>query len=253
VTAEQTLRSSQYVHPRSCADSGQSDYSLDIADEPKSNYVKWIADLCAPHLGPSVLDVGAGHGAVTSHFAGDRNVTALDISPACAAALRARFIDTPQVRVVEGDLQAVEGKHYHSIILINVLEHIHDDSGFLALLARHLTPGGKILIYVPALNGLYTAWDRKVGHYRRYSKRRLAGVAAEADLTVTELQYVNLLAIPAWLVSGTLVDRPQRTIRSLSIWDRFAVPICRFVETWISPPLGLNLFCVLQQRGASPT
>ena len=52
-----------------------------------------------------------------------------------------------------------------------------------------------------------------------------------------------MLAIPAWLFSGRLVDQDRRIVRSLSAWDRIAVPTAStFNEVTI--PL-LNLLCVL--------
>ena len=234
-----------YVHPRALADGGEPDYGLDVANDAQANYVRWVADLCLPHLGQTVLDVGAGFGAITQHVAADRTVTALDTSPACAKTLRSRFTDCPNVTVVHGDTSALGQQRFDSVLLTNVLEHIADDAGFLNDLKSRLLPKGSIVIYVPALNGLYSGWDRKVGHYRRYSKRRLDGVICEAGgLAVTHLRYANLLAIPAWLLSGRLVDQDARAARSLDAWDRLAVPVIRAVETWVPPPVGLNLLGV---------
>ena len=183
----------------------------------QTNYLRFVGELCLPHLGSTVLDVGAGFGAITEQIATGRTVTALDTSPACADALQSRFADNSNVTVVHGDLSALGTERFDSILLTNVLEHIADDAGFLADLKSLLLPRGRIVIYVPALNGLYTGWDRKVGHYRRYSKRRLAGVICEADdhLAVTYMRYANMLAIPAWLFSGRMVDEKAREARSL--------------------------------------
>ena len=151
---------------------------------------------------------------ITQHLAEGREVVALDMSAACVAAMRQRFSDTPNVRVVEGDLRALDTTdRFDSIVMFNVLEHILDDRSVLESCARWLRPGGNIVIYVPALNGLYTDWDRKVGHFRRYSRRRLAGVLDEAGLRAVELRYSNLLAIAPWVVSGRLTGG-TKTYRS---------------------------------------
>jgi SAM-dependent methyltransferase len=241
------VTASRYVHSRALLDGGEGDYSLDITEDPSTNYVRWVADICGPHLGRRLLDVGAGFGSVTSHLVEGRDVTVLDTSPACVEALRARFDGLPNVKVVQGDLSGVDGEVFDSVLLTNVLEHIRDDDAFLAQLAARLVPGGTIVIYVPALNGLYTGWDRKVGHYRRYSKKRIAGVVADAGMSVSEVRYMNFLAIPAWMVSGRLVGRDDRIVKSLDWWDKFAIPLSRSVETRVHPPLGLNLFCVARR------
>ncbi len=143
-------------------------------------------------------------------------------------------------------LQA-EADRFDSVVMINVLEHIEDDVGVLTAIRGLLAPGGRIVLYVPALNALYGQWDRKVGHYRRYSKWRFRELARETSLEVVDLRYVNALAIPAWIVfSRTPVDQTQGV--SLSIWDRTGVPLSRALETRLRLPLGLNLLAVMQRK-----
>jgi 2-polyprenyl-3-methyl-5-hydroxy-6-metoxy-1,4-benzoquinol methylase len=248
----------RYVHPKALRDvsgDGEHDEALEIASEAAPNYLRWIADLCGPYLGREVMDVGAGHGAITALFAEGRRVLATDLSDTCVAAMRQRFASAPNVEVRKADLRVLDpdqsGRRFDSIVLINVLEHIEDDAGTLAGLKRFLRPGGAVVLYVPALNGLYGPWDRKVGHFRRYSKWRLREVAAEAELELVELHYVNLLAIPAWLAFsrfGSRVDGDPG--RSLSIWDRTGVPLGRLIESRLHPPLGLNLLCAARPREA---
>jgi SAM-dependent methyltransferase len=242
-----------YVHPKSAADpsAGQHDRDLDVAGDSAPAYLRWIADLLIPYLGASALEVGAGHGSVTQHLARGRRFVATDVSDSCLSALRSRFADWPNVEVRRLDLREVDmSETFDSTIIINLLEHIYDDAGALATLRDRLNPGGNCLIYVPALNWLYGAWDRDVGHYRRYSKRRLAAVVREAGLQPIKLRYVNMLAIPAWvLFSSRWLDRDdtQSVGRSLALWDRVGIPLTRSIERRVPPPMGLNLFCVARR------
>jgi SAM-dependent methyltransferase len=241
---------SRYLHPKALAipsESGQHDHRLDVAGENSPNYLRWIADLVTPYLGHSVLELGAGIGSITTLYADGREVLASDLSSECVVALRQRFTDRPNVTVAQKDLREIrdEGETFDSILMVNVLEHIEDDAGVLRQLPRLLRPNGKLVIYVPALNGLYGEWDRKVGHYRRYSRWRLREVAREASLEVDELRYVNALAIPAWVAfSGTNVDRTQAA--SLSVWDKTGVPLSRAIERHVRVPIGLNLLAVFR-------
>jgi SAM-dependent methyltransferase len=243
----------RYVHPKAALDpsAGQHDCGLEIAGDTSQAYLRWIADLLIPYLGESVLEVGSGYGSVTQHLARGRRLVATDVSERCLSALRSRFADWPNVEVRRMDLREIDtSERFDSAILINLLEHIYDDAGALGALRDLLNPGGNCLIYVPALNGLYGAYDRDVGHYRRYSKRRLSAVVREAGLQPVKLQYVNMLAIPAWLlVSSKPVDRDevQRIGRSLEVWDRVGVPLTRALEARVPPPIGLNLFCVARR------
>jgi SAM-dependent methyltransferase len=231
---------------------GEHSANLDDADERSPKYLDWVADLVRPHLGEAVLDLGAGIGAITERYADGRQVVAADMSSDCVSALQKRFARSPNVTAVQQDLREFEGdgRQFDSVVMVNVLEHIEDDAGALAKVRRLITPSGTIVLYVPALNGLYGRWDRKAGHYRRYSKWRMREVAGEAGLDLVELRYVNALAIPAWIAfSLTDVDRTQRA--SISMWDRTGVPLTRALERWVRVPIGLNLLAVLR-RGPEP-
>lgn len=235
-----------FVHPAAAALSveGDHDAALDVAGEASPNYLQWIADLVAPHLGDHVLEVGAGIGAVTERVAPGRRVVACDLSDFCVARLRERFAGSPSVDVLQADLREWEpAERFDSILMVNVLEHIADDAGVLARLRGFLRPGGTVVLYVPALNGLYGAWDLKVGHYRRYSKWRVREVLRAGGLRPELVRYVNLLAIPAW-AAFSRSDVDATVGRSLSLWDRAAVPAIRAVESRVAPPIGLNLLAV---------
>jgi 2-polyprenyl-3-methyl-5-hydroxy-6-metoxy-1,4-benzoquinol methylase len=250
MTALDIETTSRFVHRKALGEEGEHDYSIDIANDSNPNYLRWVADLCAPFLGQRLLDVGAGFGAVTQHLVAKRDVVLLDSSEACWMAMNDRFRDMENVEVIHGDLRELSmNQVFDSIMMINVLEHIYDDAGILALLRSHLVPGGNVVLYVPALNGYFTAWDRKVGHYRRYSKRRLLGVVAEAGLILRHLEYVNLLGLSSWPFSGQMLKSGDSAAGPLSLWDRYATPLSRAIEQRVRIPIGLNLLCVAQAPG----
>lgn len=240
---------SNYVHPRASR-SGNHACSLEIADESTPNYQRWITQLCRPYIGNRVLEIGAGHGAVTRFLCEEvSDYVATDTAPECLTALESKFRDSSNVTVRKLDILSDQiDDEFDSIIMINVLEHLLEDSEILRSLSGRLAADGKIIIYVPALNSLFGDWDDMAGHFRRYSKRQLEHVIAAAGLAVVESRYVNLLAIPAWFAFSRLgvrrkpAKQPDATFgRDLQIWDRTAVPLTRWVETRVRPPIGLNV------------
>jgi SAM-dependent methyltransferase len=238
-----------YIHPKAAAlldHEGDHDADLDVASESAPNYLSWVTDLCRVRLGHRVLEVGAGLGAITARYEEGREVVANDVSPSCVRALHERFADRPNVHVEDRDLRVLDMEaRFDSVLMVNVLEHIADDAGALRGLSRLLVPGGDVVVYVPALNGLYGDLDEKIGHYRRYSVWRLRKVFQEADLEPVELRWVNFLAIPAWAAfSRGDVDDRRRSGKLLSLWDRAAVPAGRFLEAHVRMPIGLNVLGV---------
>ena len=203
--------------------------------------------MCRPHLGKHVLDVGAGTGSITAQYANGRKVEAVDPSNWCFQVLQERFANSPNVTIRQADLfeLSADRRRFDSAVMINVLEHIEDDVAALRTLSTLVRPGGRIIIYVPALNALYGPYDRKVGHFRRYAPWRLREVVEAAGLEPVVTRYANALAIPVWLVfSHTNVDKPPTG--KLSLWDRTGVPLTRTIESRVRVPFGLNVFCVAE-------
>jgi SAM-dependent methyltransferase len=240
-----------YVHPRAGRTHDHT-YGLEVASESAPNYHRWITQLCRSHVGNHVLEIGAGYGAVTRFLSqGVEDYVATDTSADCLAALESRFRGSPNVTVRRLDLPEDQPEGvFDSIILINVLEHLSDDSGVLRSLGSHLGANGRLIIYVPALNSLYGDWDDKIGHFRRYSKGQLERVMHAAGLQVVDSRYVNLIGIPAWFAFSRLGIRRKQGAREagigreLQVWDRVAIPMTRWMETRLRPPVGLNVLGV---------
>jgi 2-polyprenyl-3-methyl-5-hydroxy-6-metoxy-1,4-benzoquinol methylase len=232
------------------SDEAAHDANLDVAEDNSPNYLQWIADRCEPHLGRTVLEVGAGTGSITARYAAGRRVVAIDRSEWCVAELRRRFESSSNVTVRQADLRELldEDQRFDSVVLLNVLEHIEDDVTALRSLSDLLEPSGRIVLYVPALNGLYGRWDRKVGHCRRYAPWRMREVLAEAALVEVDMQYMNALSIaPWWVFSRSDIERS--TASRMALWDKTGIRLGRRIESVVRPPIGLNLLCVARVPG----
>jgi SAM-dependent methyltransferase len=212
-------------------------------------YREYLFELMSPYCGKSILEVGAGHGDFIAHFDGVRRLVVSDLDDECFAVLRQRFAGHAHV-----DVRKVDVEHPLSIadpvdtvVAINLLEHIEDDTGALKHMSEALLPGGHIVIFVPAYPALYGAFDRAVGHFRRYTPRTLRDCAENAGLTVKELRPVNLIGAVAWWFAVRLGKRVRPRPTVVRIYDRILVPIVRFIERRIQPPFGQSLLCVVER------
>lgn len=216
--------------------------NLDGADQ----YAGWIFELVEPHLGGEVLEVGAGHGTFTGLIS-DRStrVAATDVSERCVGILRSRFNDDPRVTVLQGGApEAVGLPLFDSAVMINVLEHIEDDDRALKDLSATLKPGGRVVLWVPAFSLLYSDFDRKIGHYRRYRKAQLAKQLGDAGFEVTENRYVNVVGALAWLIVARMLGRAPTGGWSVKIYDSLFVPVLKRVERRWVMPFGQSIFAV---------
>jgi len=217
-----------------------------------SNYAGWIFGLLAPSLGAEVLEVGAGHGTFSDRVAPHvRRLVALDLSERCAEILRERFAERPNVEVVHGDIGAAARLGpFDTAILVNVLEHIEDDDTVLRQLHDLLRPGGRLVLWVPAFPALYSHFDRKIGHYRRYRRPTLTRQLDSAGFDVLTARYVNLLGAFAWFLVVRVAKRLPASPRTVLLLDRFVVPVVRFLERFWKVPVGQSLFVVAKRTSA---
>lgn len=86
------------------------------------------------------------------------------------------------------------------VTLMDVLEHQEDDRAFMADLAARMEPGATLLLTVPAMPWLWSAWDAMLGHYRRYTKESLRAAVSSLPLQIEEQSYLFPELIPMGLV-----------------------------------------------------
>jgi SAM-dependent methyltransferase len=214
-----------------------------------SNYHRWIVDEIAPYLGETVAEVGAGIGSV-SELLLEKPIAHLsafepsaNMYPQLAERLRGEARAAP-INAFFGAREA--GKGFHSVAYINVLEHIEDDRAELAHARASLRPGGHLLVFVPALAWLYSDFDRRVGHFRRYSKPQLEAIVAQAGFDLVAARYFDVAGILPWYVNFVLLRRAMAA-GSVSLYDRLVVPPMRRLESIAAPPWGKNVLLVARK------
>lgn len=84
-----------------------------------------------------------------------------------------------------------------AVLLLDVMEHMEDPIELLKNAAETLTEDGGIIITVPAYPMLYSDWDRKLGHFCRYTKSKFRQNAEQAGLKVKWVTHWNSFTLPA--------------------------------------------------------
>ncbi len=194
--------------------------------------------------GARILDAGCGSGRVLEELARFGQVAGVDASPlAVTAAHRRGHVDVSLARVEElpfGD------DSFHLVTCLDVIEHTRDDTRALAELLRVTRPGGYLLVTAPAYPALWSSHDDRNEHFRRYRRRTLRAVAANAGWQLMRDTHFNsLLLAPAAAVR--LADRMRhgghQPVRSeLSITPPALAPLLE---------LPLRLEAALLRRGAT--
>ena len=135
-----------------------------------------------------------------------------------------------------------------SFLYINVFEHIEDDYAEIKMLSSALNQNGHIIIFVPALNALLSDFDKGIGHFRRYDKKRLRSLAEEAGLEIVTLKYFDFIGIIPWLINFKLLKTKKMNSSTINVYDKMAIPVIKFLETKIPAPIGKNLLLVAKKK-----
>jgi SAM-dependent methyltransferase len=153
------------------------------------------------YLGPApenparrVLDVGCGTGTMVRHLSRYGRAEGIDADSEAIRFCRERGIE--RVRHVASLPLPFDEDTFVLVTALDVLEHIDDDAAMLAEIHRVLSPGGKLLVSVPAYRFLWGPQDVISEHKRRYVARELEARLAGAGFELQRLSYFNTFLFP---------------------------------------------------------
>jgi SAM-dependent methyltransferase len=215
------------------------------------NYQAHIFGLVRPHVGAHVLEVGCGIGTMTAQLLDiARDVVCIEPNVNCAARAREALAGNDRVAIRVCHLEEcnrveLQQEQFDTVVCVNVLEHIQDDVRALSLFRDVVAgTGGRVLIFVPAIQGIYGPHDAALGHHRRYSKRTLRAAFAAAGLDVVTMKYTNPIGLLGWMYNLYISGNTEHTSSQVGLFDRFVAPWALPIERVVPPPIGLSLFAV---------
>jgi glycosyltransferase involved in cell wall biosynthesis len=189
-------------------------------------YVNWLTQKLRPHLGDTVLEIGAGIGTLTGRLMGRRlRYVAGERDPLYLHALYNRFLRTPSVSVAQldpdqpDDIRKLVGP-FDTALCINVLEYSDHPEQILAAVRDVVRPGGSVIVLVPQGPGLYGSIDKTLGHKRRYSRQQLRELLESQGLRVVSADSLNKAGTPAWWFFGSVLNRKYINKVTLKLFDK---------------------------------
>jgi SAM-dependent methyltransferase len=198
----------------------------------------------------SILDFGAGTGQLAEIWRSNYRINpiCIEIDPSLEEVLKLK-----NFKVFQKLNQIPHMVEF--IYTSNVLEHIEDDVSTLIDIKNKLLVGGKLVIYVPALPFLFSAFDISVGHYRRYSKKELIKKVTESGLEVEKCYWNDSLGVLAAVIVKLLGYKRMVNLgnsKTFLIYDRVVYPVSKILDSIIFKHLiGKNLFLVAKNSNLS--
>lgn len=244
----------EILSPPEAVDMADDWYQLASLDHfwMKSRFRAVESILAKEKIGLTFLEIGCGHGAVIKQFEDrfDAEVDGCDLN----------MLALNQIKETRGKIFCLDIfdkpkellDKYDGVLLLDVIEHINNDSFFLENSLAYVKKGGLVIINVPALNSLFSKYDISAGHKRRYNKRMMRELFRKCNIKEVSISYWGLSLIPIAIIRKIMLNfiskekiiskgfkTPNQTVNTIFNW-------MLTVENKIfkSPCLGTSLIAI---------
>ena len=206
--------------------------------------------------GNIVLDIGCGSGHLINTLE-KKSIKTTGLEPIKELVSIAKKRN-PNSNITEGNVKEITSKiteKFSTITIVDVLEHVQDDTKVIQDLYNRLEEGGYLIIVVPAFPFLFSIRDLSMGHFRRYTKNDLIQKVLKNNFKIKEIRYWNMLGFLPYLIFQRLLKNPEmtnlRTSNKKNILEKTIIFILyvwfKFIENNFNFDFGLSLVCVAEK------
>lgn len=150
---------------------------------------------------------------------------------------------------VYSDLENIKDGTLDVAYLFNVLEHIEKDKEVMQAVSKKLAPGGRLIIYVPAFNHLFTSMDRKVEHHRRYTKNMLEDIISSCKLKTLSNRYYDPSGYFVTLIYKFIGNKNgDLDTKKVVFFDKYIFPFNKLLEPLTNRFFGKNVMIVAERE-----
>jgi 2-polyprenyl-3-methyl-5-hydroxy-6-metoxy-1,4-benzoquinol methylase len=176
--------------------------------------IGWLERLRRTDL--AILEAGCGSGWLCPRLARFGPVTGTDLSDEVLDRARRRW---PEVRFLSGDFMDLDlaAEAYDVVVTLEVLSHVADQKAFVNKMARHLRPGGLLMMATqnrPVLEKFNRIPPPEPGQLRRWVDKDELRRLLEPGFEIIELFSVTPQANRGLmrLVNSNRLNRPLRAV-----------------------------------------
>jgi len=207
--------------------------------------------------GKIILDIGCGRGFLIDVL-NKKGKKTFGIEPN-KELIRLAKKNNPNLNIIKGKAEDIDKcfkKKVDTITMVDVLEHIKDDDNQIKKVYKHLNKKSQLILVVPAFPSLYGKRDKNMGHYRRYSKKKLIDLIKKKGFKNIKIRYWNMLGFLPYFISEKILKKELntklRTNKKKSIFARAISTILNFwfclIENNINFGFGLSLICIAEKN-----
>ena len=152
-----------------------------------------------------------------------------------------------------------KANQFEAVLMLDVLEHLVNERRVLNEIKRVLKPKGVVIITVPAYQWLFSYWDKKLGHQRRYTIDLLKKKILSTDLEIKFLSYFCSLFLPGAVIVRIIKKLLGKKSQATSDFQTtplafFSIPLLKLYASlerrllkYFNLPFGLSIIGVFQK------
>tara|TARA_B110000008_G_scaffold252327_1_gene266825 strand:+ start:791 stop:1468 length:678 start_codon:yes stop_codon:yes gene_type:complete len=207
------------------------------------NYNNYVFNLILGSIkGKRIIDFGAGYGNFSVFLqSNDKEVVAIEVNK--EAIHKLNELNIPNYK----NLDELKEK-YNTVVSLNVLEHIDDDLSVLKELIDYIENSGKIILYLPASEIIWSELDELVNHKRRYSRKLIKNLAMNSELKIDQIISVDFIGWMVVFLSKALRIKLDFSKNKIIFYDKFIFKNFKYLDLVFKRIIGKNLLIVLSKK-----
>jgi len=215
------------------------------------NFREYQFSLTKEYIRGSVAEVGPGHGVnLERYYKYASKVFLFEPSNNLYNILKKKFKQN-NIKIYKkyfNSLDANIKKKYNTIIYLDVLEHINNDTHEIAKAYKSLIKNGHLIINVPAFSYLYSQFDLDIGHIKRYNKKDFQIIAKKIKGKIILIKYYDSIGYFLSLISKLLYQKKYRNNFKLKIllWDKMII-ISKLIDFLTMNLFGKSLLVIIKK------
>ncbi|PWU26261.1 MULTISPECIES: methyltransferase domain-containing protein [unclassified Pseudomonas] len=218
-----------------------------------SSKAKALSSIVGRDIGPSILDVGSGSAFFSRYLLTHTTAREAWCVDTSYTAEKDEMISDKCLHL----RKAIDHVDASLVLLMDVIEHVDDDVGLLALYRDKVPAGTRFLVTVPAFQFLWSGHDEFLEHRRRYTLSQLEDTLRKAGLKIKKSNYFFGSVFPLAAVlrllervrRGSQSPRSQLT-RHSPLVNATLRSICQVETFWMhhNRLAGLSVFCLAETQ-----
>tara|TARA_Y100001958_G_C21187307_1_gene516085 strand:+ start:758 stop:1438 length:681 start_codon:yes stop_codon:yes gene_type:complete len=218
---------------------------LEAFDKAKI-FQKYIFFQIKKYFKNGIFEVGAGLGSFSKEYINDyQDIHLSDLDTQNFKTLKKKFSEK-KIKISQEKIQDTNLK-YNTIVYLNVLEHIKEDTKEINDAESKLNPGGNIIILVPAHQNLYSKFDKAVGHCKRYDIDYFKNINNK-KLRIKKLIHLDMFGYFLYFLNKIFFrEEEYPSTFKIMVWDKIFIPITILLDFLSFYKFGKNILCVYEK------